>query len=575
MFSLFKRLWLNSDGLVLIKTALMMVPVIGMLGLGIDLSRFYLYRSHLSGALDAAALAGGKAFHSQTRDDEIRSYFYANFDKSFMNGNLENLTINEIDGVEKTLVVAATGEIGTTFMSMFGFEDVEVFVEAEVTSKTTGLQLVMVLDTTGSMSNSAGGGISRIQALRNSANTLVDSLFGDNSSSENLEIAVVPYVTSVNVGHLLDPNYVDFDHPIYDPDHYGVNDTNNRIPSTYRLDRTNPARWHGCVEARETNSSLNSSAYDIRVGHDGMNWAPYLWTPGYDENSVYGIDGLYGPYKADPTRLTDWSSGDAPNNRQYTGQGGSSSYDQGPNLACPAPVLDFESSKSALSAYINSLNYAYGRGGTISSIGMMWGWRLLHTGEPFSNQVAYDDPLTVKAAILMTDGENWVIGNTSRRHPHYDGSNTSSDNGDDIDDDGDGRCPQCSGTYQDRWGRTRSNARYDGGDEARLSKFDFDGDYSGYGRRDEGRLDGATSTNGTTTAINRRLAAICAGMKGVGITVYTITFGSSVANNTSLQNLYEGCATDNGKYFHAPSASQLEGAFAAIANDLSNLRLSR
>ena len=65
-----------------------------------------------------------------------------------------------------------------------------------------------------------------------------------------------------------------------------------------------------------------------------------------------------------------------------------------------------------------------------------------------------------------------------------------------------------------------------------------------------------------------------AGAKGRGIVVYTITFGSG-ATDTDLQNLYRGCATDVTKYFHAPSAAELQNAFQGIANDLSELRISR
>ena len=212
---------------------------------------------------------------------------------------------------------------------------------------------------------------------------------------------------------------------------------------------------------------------------------------------------------------------------------------------------------------------------------------MLHTGAPFNNDVEYNDSRMLKAAILMTDGQNWIINGKEYSGPHayYDDNNTSADNNDAYDDDGDGKCPQCTGTFVNNSGNVRSNARYDGGDERNGPQaWDaingdsigerYRGDYSAYSRRDEGRLEGATTQTATTNAINERLAYVCSSMKGMGITIYTITFGSGATNST-LQGLYEGCATDMGKYFHAPSSSQLEGAFEAIANDLSDLRLSK
>jgi hypothetical protein len=44
---------------------------------------------------------------------------------------------------------------------------------------------------------------------------------------------------------------------------------------------------------------------------------------------------------------------------------------------------------------------------------------------------------------------------------------------------------------------------------------------------------------------------------------------------TRAKNLMRGCATDPSLYFESPSASELESVFQAIAQDLSNLRLSQ
>lgn len=544
------RLARDEEGAILVKTIFMLIPLIGMLGIGVDMSRAYLYRAQLSGALDAAALAGGKAFHSATRDDEIRAFFNSNFSSDYMGGTLESFVITETDAVQKTLTVTASGSIPTTFMSLFGFESIPIDIDAETTSKTTGLQLVMVLDSTGSMRSSAGS-TSRMEALKDASTTLVDSLFGNEQSSEQLSIAIVPYVTTVNVGHLLDSSYMDM----------------STVPASYTYDANDLNKWVGCVEARDTNVALDANAYDVQVEHNGQDWVPFLWRPHYD-NHFYSLPGILGP---------DDENWPAPN-YQLPGGSGEGSSDAGPNINCPAPVLDFTNDKTELTNYIDDLYYSYNRGGTIANLGMIWGWRMLHTGSPFFNPVPYNDDLMLKAAILMTDGQNWIIDSRYRYkntdHPYYDGLNQSNDNNDRFDDDGDGRCPK--GCSNRRWDRGDENNGPDAWDLTNGPDIDrhYTGDYSGYGRRDEGRLGGATSKSASTTAINQRLAHVCAAMRGAGITIYTITFGSG-ATSSSLQNLYRGCATDSGKYFHAPSSSELEGAFEAIANDLSNLRLSR
>ena len=69
-----QKLIKEERGSILIQTGLMFSLLVGLLGVGVDLGRAYLYRAKLSGALDAAALAGAKSFHSASRDDEIQAF---------------------------------------------------------------------------------------------------------------------------------------------------------------------------------------------------------------------------------------------------------------------------------------------------------------------------------------------------------------------------------------------------------------------------------------------------------------------------------------------------------------------
>ena len=163
-------------------------------------------------------------------------------------------------------------------MQFFGYDDIGIDVSAETTSRQTGLQLVMVLDATGSM-RSYDNGVQRMVALKSAATTLVDALFGDESANDELEIAVLPYVTTVNVGHLLDSSYID----------------TSTVPASYTYHATDIDKWNGCVEARPTTDDLDSgSAYDVIAGHEGEDWTPFLWRPGYD-NHFYSLSDLKGP----------------------------------------------------------------------------------------------------------------------------------------------------------------------------------------------------------------------------------------------------------------------------------------
>ena len=66
-------------------------------------------------------------------------------------------------------------------------------------------------------------------------------------------------------------------------------------------------------------------------------------------------------------------------------------------------------------------------------------------------------------------------------------------------------------------------------------------------------------------------AESCQGMKDEGVLVYTITFKLEDAATNAL---FESCASGSSRYFKSPTGEQLDEAFANIASDLTNLRLS-
>jgi hypothetical protein len=65
---------------------------------------------------------------------------------------------------------------------------------------------------------------------------------------------------------------------------------------------------------------------------------------------------------------------------------------------------------------------------------------------------------------------------------------------------------------------------------------------------------------------------VCERIKDAGIRVYSILLEEDA---TRAKNLMRDCATDPSLYFESPSAAELEPVFQAIAQDLSNLRLSQ
>lgn len=88
--------------------------------------------------------------------------------------------------------------------------------------------------------------------------------------------------------------------------------------------------------------------------------------------------------------------------------------------------------------------------------------------------------------------------------------------------------------------------------------------YSAYGPWTTYRL--------TDENLNQKLATTCENMKEDGITIYTITFTSGIDSRT--KSYFRNCASDEAKYYDAPTQAQLVTVFQRIAAELSNLYIT-
>ena len=87
--------------------------------------------------------------------------------------------------------------------------------------------------------------------------------------------------------------------------------------------------------------------------------------------------------------------------------------------------------------------------------------------------------------------------------------------------------------------------------------------YSGYGPWSTYSL--------TDHDLDVKLAATCENMKNDGITVYTVTFTSGI--NETTRAYFRNCASEESKYYNAPSQEDLIDAFEAISRELSNIHI--
>jgi Flp pilus assembly protein TadG len=384
----------KRNGNVAMMFALSALALFGMVGLATDYSRAITVKERLAYAIDLAALAAGSStqLSIEERGELVDAYMDANY-KSNSIGDIQDISVNDNDD---TISIDAVSRVETTFMKIVGIDFIDVSASTEVTRKSTGLEVAMVLDNTGSMSGS------KIAALKSSAHNLVDILFGSDSSPPLLRVALVPFAASVNIGTgAIGEGWMDmastadiaqskFNFQAGET----VWDLFNRIPNR---------QWEGCVETRkppyDTTDDAPTSA--------NTKWQPYF-AP--DEPSS-GYDNNY---------LNDGTSGTDLQRVKYTGKynGTSvSSSSKGPHFGCTVDTLTpLTNSRSTIEDAIDTMG---ADGYTHIPVGIAWGWRVLSPDEPFTEGKPYDDNDWKKAMVILTDGENTIDSQSTSLKSNY------------------------------------------------------------------------------------------------------------------------------------------------------------
>ena len=209
--ALFRSVVRHDAGNTLAMTAAAMVPIIALVGGGIDLSRMYLVQSRLQSACDAGALASRRSMSGLNWTSESRqvaeNYFSANFPQGrYATGDLTaTYSANAAGAVRGT----AAADVPMTLMNFFGVETQEVTVTCLADLNLPNTDVMMVLDTTLSMNDpNPGDSIRRIDALTNAVTSFFDTLEAAKPEGARIRYGFVPYSQTVNVGTLLKRDWV-------------------------------------------------------------------------------------------------------------------------------------------------------------------------------------------------------------------------------------------------------------------------------------------------------------------------------------------------------------------------------
>ena len=538
---LLTRLLRDRAGNTLVMIAAGLVPMLAMLGGGIDMGRSYLSQSRIQQACDAGVLAARKKLGSQVVTTGLIPADVATIGNRFFNLNYRDGAYGSQNRqfkmtLENDFAIsgAATVDVPTTIMTLFGYTKLAINVKCEAKLSFSNTDVMFVLDTTGSMRDTnPGDAAPKIEILKSVVSNFHAQLEGSKTPGTRIRYGFVPYSTNVNVGFLLKSDWVvdkwsyhgreavltsndplptfSWLYKLIDLDVTflkgatgndtliggSINLAMAGVPAQTPLNLT--AVFRGCMEERATYEIDDYSNVDLSraldldldlvptAGKPDTQWRPMLNEVSFEPEIWWnGAGSFKSPVITTNDYLLAQSAGLS---------------------ACPpesrklAPM-----SKADIDAFLATL---VPRGSTYHDIGMIWGGRLLSpTGIFAAENANVPGKPTSRNLIFLTDGL------TAPLDVSY-------------------------GTY-------------------------------GIEPLDQRRWNPKSPIGGLTltSVVEKRFGVACSEVKKRNITVWVIGFG------TTLSPFLTDCAGP-GHFFEASNAAQLNDVFGKIATQLGDLRVTK
>ncbi len=402
-----RAFWRSRRGNVAMIFALMLVPLTIAAGAGLDFSRAMIVHARLGEALDSAglAVAAAKGLTQDQIQSLAQSYFDANFKLDHSFGTPDTVTVNETSAND-TVVLSTKVNMPTTLMSVAGIKSLPVGFSSTVVWGQTKLWVALVLDNTGSMTETDSTGTSKITALQSASHSLLTMLQNASANAGDVMVSIVPFNRDVNIGS----------------SNYG-------------------ASW---LDWSTWDSSNGSNQYTNCSGGSGGGGGNYYYNR-YDGpiigsggfyNISYGDGGGYGGgyggggYGGGGNRNNCTKTWVPDNHNTWNGcvMDRTQNYDTqnttpDPTIAatlfptdqyssCPLAMMGLSDDWTALGDEIDNM---YATGNTNQTIGLAWGWQTMTDGDPMNSGTLPEN--TQRFIILLSDGLNtqnrWTTSQSS------------------------------------------------------------------------------------------------------------------------------------------------------------------
>lgn len=663
------RLLRDTRGNALVLMTAALIPLAGMVGGGIDVSRMYILKTRLQHACDAGALAGRKAmgggtwsYNNNYAEAQANQFFDGNFNPGMFSSTTPVRQFTEAAG---KVTGTASATIPMTLMRIFGKTDETLAVTCDAEMRLPNTDVMFVLDTTGSMADiPAGDTMTKMASLKvavkcfyeivarldTDATCTTGTPSGGTGNQVQIRFGFVPYATNVNVGRLLKPEwFVDsWSYQTREAQYTNQTNTSSTGPSVTRTDfvNQNPLGYYDYQGLGfGTTSACANYAVPPQTAFEGIyGEGPQVerTTTGGNPETITWATYQYGRVYVYKTRRT--SGGYCWLQRQEIRGDLRRQYSQTDSTTTSTVFNGWRYAKLPVNvgllkngtAWHDSFQWPIGGNGAAATIA----WKgcieerdtvsqtsyapipsgakdldidLLPDGAATRWKPALPDLLYARGSFVGWDDWTFQYGPVTRSASDSDYARpysafcpqaarklASYGAGSDFDSYVNSLYPE-GNTYHDiglLWGARlmsptgifgSENAKTaTGGDIERHMIFMTDGDacaqsydYTAYGYNWWDRRQtpaGAAPTGGCTSnsftlveQVNRRTEALCSAIKNKNITLWVVAFGALAPETITRLT---GCAS-SGKYFTANNAAELQQTFKSIADQISQLRLTR
>lgn len=245
-----RRFLSDRRGSYAIIFAIAIVPLLVAIGAAIDISQAYVVKQRMIKALDAAGLAVGGTTGLTTAQLQAmaQDFFDANYPATKM-------------GIPGTVSVSQTGQVvslsvaasmPTSIMGIVGIDTMNIAANSQITKMGKKLEVVLVLDTTGSMSWSG-----KLSTMKTAAKNLIATVSAAAATPGDVKVAIVPFAVDVKVGtsHKAEP-WLKWTWTTT-KSMSGVSGCKKK-GSTWTC-TLSPGSWLGCVTDRDQNFDISNS----------------------------------------------------------------------------------------------------------------------------------------------------------------------------------------------------------------------------------------------------------------------------------------------------------------------------